>query len=67
MSSSIERRVATGILAESSPQRSASKGLAVVGVGGIALTIIAGLIPFVGVLGLSITALVLAVILFLTS
>lgn len=67
MSSSIERRVASGILAESSPQRSASKGLAVVGVGGIALSIIAGFIPFVGVLGLSIIALVVAAILFMTS
>ena len=65
--SSIERRVATGILAESSPKRTVSKGLAVAGVGGIVLTLVAGLIPFVGVLGLSITALVVAVVLFLTS
>ena len=67
MNSSIERRVASGILAESSPKRQASKGLAAVGAGGIVLTLVAGLIPFVGVLGLSIAALVVAVVLFMTS
>lgn len=65
--SDIERRIATGILAEPSTQRSVSKGLALGGVGGIALTVLAGLIPFVGVLGLSVTMLVVATLLFLTS
>ena len=67
MSTNIERRIASGILAESSPARTASKGLAVVGTGGIALSVIAGFIPFVGVLGVSVIALIVAAILFMAS
>lgn len=67
MTTDIQRRVATGILAEDSPKRTASKGLAVAGGGGLALVFLASVIPFVGVFGLSIAMLVVAAILFMTS
>lgn len=65
--SSIERRVASGILAEPSVTRTAGKGLALGGFGAIGLSVLAGFIPFVGVLGLGVIMAVLGTFLFFFS
>lgn len=57
--SNIERRVASSVLSTKSVSGAAGKGMAVAGGGAIALTILAGLIPFVGVFGLGVILLVL--------
>jgi len=55
----IERRVSKSLVSGNSVSGTAGKGLAVAGGGAIALSLLAGLIPFVGVLGLGVILLVL--------
>lgn len=50
----LQKAAVTSLAKPSSTARTAGKSLAVAGVGGIGLVLLAGLIPFVGVLGLSI-------------
>lgn len=59
MSSALEKRVAKGILATPTVSGAVGKGMTVAGGGAIALTVLAGLIPFVGVFGLGVILLVL--------
>lgn len=55
----IEKRVAKSVLATNSVSGAVGKGMTVAGGGAIALTLLAGLIPFVGVFGLGVILLAL--------
>lgn len=57
--SNLVRAAQKSVVSSKSVSGATGKGLVVAGAGGIALTILAGLIPFVGVFGLSIIFLVL--------
>lgn len=63
----LQKAAAKVVVKSNSTTRGLGTGLMVVGAGGTGLAVLAALVPFVGVLGLSITLLVLGLIVYLTA
>ena len=63
MGNSLMKPSKGGILASKSVSGAAGKGMVVAGVGGILLTFLAALIPFVGIVGVSVILIALGIFL----